>query len=124
VAGAQALPADEREAIGRYLRELDRLGEDLAVLDREIAERALDDSAVKRLMTVTAVMGASARGCSRRATSALRDSSRAPAPSRPLARSNSGEKGRIVERAGRLPATRWESDRLGGPIRNGGRPRR
>jgi transposase len=51
----QALPDDEREAIGRHLRELDRLGEDLAVLDREIAEGAIDDSAVKRLMTITGV---------------------------------------------------------------------
>ena len=30
-------PDDERAAIERHLRELDRLGEDLAVLDREIA---------------------------------------------------------------------------------------
>jgi transposase len=51
----QALPDDEREAIGRHLRELDRLAEDLAVLDREIAEAALDDAAVKRLMTITGV---------------------------------------------------------------------
>jgi len=51
----QALPDDEREAIGRHLRELDRLAEDLAVLDREIAEGALDDGAVKRLLTITGV---------------------------------------------------------------------
>jgi len=51
----QGLPADEREAIDRHLRELDRLGEDLAVLDREIAAGALDDNAVKRLMTITGV---------------------------------------------------------------------
>lgn len=51
----QALPEDERGAIGRHLRELDRLGEDLAVLDREIAECALNDSAVKRLLTITGV---------------------------------------------------------------------
>ena len=51
----QGLPEDEREAIDRHLRELDRLGEDLAVLDREIAQGALDDSAVKRLLTITGV---------------------------------------------------------------------
>jgi transposase len=51
----QGLPEDEREAIDRHLRELDRLGEDLAVLDREIAEGALDDSDVKRLMTIAGV---------------------------------------------------------------------
>jgi hypothetical protein len=35
--GKQTLPEDEVAAIARHLRELDRLGEDLAVLDREIA---------------------------------------------------------------------------------------
>src|SRR5271165_3002773 len=51
----QALPDDERQTIVRHLRELDRLAEDLAVLDREIAEGALDDGAVKRLLTITGV---------------------------------------------------------------------
>lgn len=53
--GRQDLPEDERQAIDRHLRELDRLGEDLAILDREIAQGALDDGAVKRLMTITGV---------------------------------------------------------------------
>ena len=53
--GRQDLPDDEREAIDRHLRELDRLGGDLAILDREIAGAALDDGAVKRLMTITGV---------------------------------------------------------------------
>ena len=51
----QMLPDDERAAIERHLRELDRLGEDLAVLDREIAQGAIDDPAVKRLLTITGV---------------------------------------------------------------------
>jgi transposase len=51
----QGLPEDERAAIDRHVRELDRLGEDLAVLDREIAEDALDNSGVKRLMTITGI---------------------------------------------------------------------
>jgi hypothetical protein len=33
----QVIPADERAAIERHLHGLDRLGEDLGVLDREIA---------------------------------------------------------------------------------------
>ena len=37
------------------MRELDRLAEDLAILDREIAESALDDPAIKRLITITGV---------------------------------------------------------------------
>jgi len=52
---AQPLPDDERAAIDRHVRELDRLAEDLALLDREIAEDAIDDAAVKRLMTITGV---------------------------------------------------------------------
>ncbi|WP_247333430.1 transposase [Bradyrhizobium sp. 147] len=50
---AQQLPHDERAAIDRYVRELDRLAEDLALLDREIAQDAIDDLAVNRLMTIT-----------------------------------------------------------------------
>ena len=43
---AQPLPDDERAAIDRHVRELDRLAEDLALLDREIAQDAIDDPAV------------------------------------------------------------------------------
>lgn len=48
----QALPDDERAAIERHLRELDRLSEDLAVLDHEIAVAIVDDPDVKRLLTI------------------------------------------------------------------------
>ena len=51
----QPVPDDERAAIERHIRELDRLAEDLDLLDREVAESALDDPAVKRLMTITGV---------------------------------------------------------------------
>ena len=51
----QLVPDDERAAIERHIRELDRLAEDLDVLDRELAEGALDDVAIKRLMTITGV---------------------------------------------------------------------
>ena len=51
----QDVPDDERAAIDRHLRELDRLSEDLAALDREIAQSAVDDPAVKRLLTITGV---------------------------------------------------------------------
>jgi transposase len=47
------LPDDETMAIKRHLRELDRLGEDLELLDREVAKNALDDPAIKRLLTIT-----------------------------------------------------------------------
>lgn len=51
----QPLPDDEQDAIKRHVREFDRLGEDLALLDRDIAECSLDDAAIKRLMTITGV---------------------------------------------------------------------
>jgi transposase len=51
----QVIPDDERAAIDRHLRELDRLSEDLESLDREIAQAAIGDPAVKRLLTITGV---------------------------------------------------------------------
>ena len=55
MAGRQTLPDDERAAVARHLRELDRLGEDLDVLDRDIAQAAINDPVVKRLLTITGV---------------------------------------------------------------------
>jgi transposase len=49
------LPDDERSAVDRHVRELDRLAEDLVLLDREIAQFAIDDPAVKRLTTIAGV---------------------------------------------------------------------
>jgi hypothetical protein len=49
------LPEDELMAIERHFRELDRLGEDLGMLDREIAQAAIDNPAVKRLLTVSGI---------------------------------------------------------------------
>jgi len=51
----QPLPDDERAAIARHLRELDRLGEGLGVLDTDVAQAAIDDPAVKRLLTIIGV---------------------------------------------------------------------
>jgi len=51
----QNLPDDERAAIARHLRELDRLGEDLDALDRDIAQMVIEDPAVRRLLTITGV---------------------------------------------------------------------
>lgn len=58
----QPLPDDEREAIARHVRELDRLGEDLGALDRTIAEGALEDVSIHRLPTITGVNLAVAAG--------------------------------------------------------------
>lgn len=51
----QPLPEDEVLAVARHLRELDRLGEDLILLDREVAKDALGHPAIKRLITITGV---------------------------------------------------------------------
>ena len=51
----QPLPDDERLAIEQHVRELDRLGEDLELLERQVAEGALNDQAIKRLITITGV---------------------------------------------------------------------
>lgn len=58
----QPVPDDERVAISRHARELDRMGEDLAAIDKEIAGEALDDPAVARLITITGVNLAVATG--------------------------------------------------------------
>lgn len=51
----QPLPEDERAAVIRHVRELDRLGEDLDDLDRDIAENSVEDQAINRLLTITGV---------------------------------------------------------------------
>nr|WP_206069783.1 IS110 family transposase [Novosphingobium olei] len=51
----QPVPEDERGAIERHIRELDRLTDDLAALDKEIAGDALDDDAIARLLTITGI---------------------------------------------------------------------
>jgi transposase len=51
----QILPDDERYAIERHLRELDRLAEDLRVIDQDLARSALADESVARLMTIPGI---------------------------------------------------------------------
>jgi transposase len=51
----QVVPDDERVAIDRDNRELDRLTEDQAEQDPEIARSVMDAAAVRRLMTITGV---------------------------------------------------------------------
>jgi len=51
----QIVPEDERLAIDRHLREFDRLGDDLQVIERDLARSALEDEGVKRLMTIPGI---------------------------------------------------------------------
>ena len=52
---SQVVPEDERLAIERHLREFDRLGEDLKIIERDLANSALADDGVKRLMTIPGI---------------------------------------------------------------------
>lgn len=53
--GQQLLPADEQRSVDALLRQLDFHGEELRVVDRDIAVEALDDPVVARLMTVPGI---------------------------------------------------------------------
>lgn len=76
----QVLPDDERATIDRHLRELDRLGEDLAALDRDIGLAVVDDPAVKRLLTIAGVNVTVAAGL----VAAIGDVKRFPSPEKPV----------------------------------------
>ena len=76
----QTLPADERLAIERRLRELDRLADDLAEIERELARVALKDESCKRLMTISGVNMAVAVGVQ----SAIGDIARFSSPQKPV----------------------------------------
>jgi transposase len=58
----QELPEDERGAISRHVREIDRLAEDLAGLDADIAKDTVDDPSVQRLLTIAGVNAVVASG--------------------------------------------------------------
>lgn len=49
------LPVDERQTVDASLRQLDFLGEELALVDRAIAEQALASPEIRRLMTIPGV---------------------------------------------------------------------
>jgi transposase len=52
---AQPLPADERQTVTALLRQLDFHGEELALVDRELATHALHDDNARRLMSLPGV---------------------------------------------------------------------
>jgi transposase len=49
---AQPIPEDQKRVIARHLEEHDRLDAVLSVLDRDLAQDALKDQQVERLMTI------------------------------------------------------------------------
>ena len=72
----QALPDDARAAIVRHLRELDRLAEAPAGLDRDIGATVVDHPDVKRLLTIAGVKVIVAAGL----VAAIGDIHRFPSP--------------------------------------------
>ena len=52
---ALELPADERETVECCLREVDFLDSEIALIERELANQALDSDEIRRLMTVPGV---------------------------------------------------------------------
>jgi transposase len=52
---ALELPADERETVECCLREVDFLDSEIALIERELANQALDSGEIRRLMTVPGV---------------------------------------------------------------------
>jgi transposase len=126
---AQRLPEDERAAVERHMRVLDRLAEDLRTVERDIAQRVLGDDGVKRLMTIPGVDMLVAVGLS----AAIGDIARFPAPERLVAylglnpsvrQSGDGPAyhGRITKQGrgharGMLVEAAWAAARSPGPLR-------
>ena len=51
----QALPTDERRSVDALVRQLDFHGDELKIVDRDLAIEALDDPVVARLMTIPGI---------------------------------------------------------------------
>lgn len=125
----QVVPQDERLAIDRHLREFDRLGEDLQVIERDLARSALEDEGVKRLMTIPgvditvalAMKGGDRRRVALRRSAEARDLSRVE-PKRPTVRPGPAYHGRITKQGrgharGMLVEAAWAAARAPGPLR-------
>ncbi len=106
MARPSGLPDDERMAVARQLREFDRLGEDLADLDREIALSIMDHASVRRLMTITGVNLTVAAGI----MAAIGDIARFNSPQKPV--SDFGPNPR-VRQSGRGAAHRGRISKVG-----------
>jgi transposase len=125
----QILPDDERSAIERHLREFDRLGDDLRVIERDLARSALADESVARLMTIPGIDMVVALALA----AAIGDSQRFEAPEKlvsylglnPSVRQSGpgpAHHGRITKQGrgharGMLVEAAWAAARAPGPLR-------
>lgn len=125
----QALPPDERSCVEALVRQLDFHGQELKLVERELATEALPDPVVRRLMTIPGVDAITAISV----VAAVGDFSRFPSPDRlvsyfglnPKVRQSGNSApvhGRITK-AGRaqvrgvLVEAAWSATRAPGPLR-------
>ena len=125
----QGLPADERQAVEALLRQLDFHGEELKLVDAELARVALAREEVKRLMTIPGVDATVALSI----VAAVGDFARFPTPQRlvsylglnPRVRQSGGHPaahGRITKQGraharGMLVEAAWVAAKIPGPLR-------
>ncbi len=123
----QQLPTDERQAVEAFLRQLDFHGEELRLVDAELARVGLGSEPVRRLMTIPGVDATVAPSI----TAAVGDFSRFSEPNKlvrylglnPRVKQSGGQPashGRITSRAAPTPAGCW-SRRPGWRSRHRGR---
>ena len=125
----QPLALDEKLAIQRHLADLDCRASDLRVLDRQLAQRALNDKRVERLMTISGIHVTVALGL----LAALGDISRFASPEKlvsylglnpsvrqsgnaPAHHGRISKQGRAHARAMLVEAA-WAAGRAPGPLR-------
>jgi transposase len=125
----QGLPADERQAVEALLRQLDFHGEELKLVDAELARVAAHREEVKRLMTIPGVDATVALSI----VAAVGDFGRFPTPQRlvsylglnPRVRQSGGHPaahGRITKQGrpharGMLVEAAWVAAKIPGPLR-------
>jgi transposase len=125
----QRMPADERQAVVALLRQLDFHGQELALIDRELAKVALGCQDTKRLMTIPGVDVTVAMAV----TSAVGDFSRFASPDKlvrylglnPRIKQSGGQPashGRITKQGraharGMLVEAAWVAVKTPGPLR-------
>jgi transposase len=126
----QALPIADRDAIDRGFREIDRVGNDLAALDRGLAAQSIDDKRLHHLMTITGIDVVSGLGLlatigdhTRFASSEKLVSYLGLNPSVRQSGSGPARHGRITKRGANqaralLVEAAWAAARVPGPLRS------
>ena len=124
----QRMPADERQAVVALLRQLDFHGQELALIDRELAKVALGCQDTKRLMTIPASTSPSRWRSPRRSgtsRASARPTTRALSRPEPPVKQSGGQPashGRITKQGraharGMLVEAAWVAVKTPGPLR-------